>query len=449
MAQSSQTVVNGGWLKASGLQDIARSLGLAVHPAKLGLALAGIVATLAYGGLLDWMWTRNTGVPSNTISQYIAAHERGQVYVEASGTEGIFQAWRDHAQQSIQGLLTTPVSAQSPGGLLSMGARHLSELGRGVWWMVRFHPFFFVLFALGALFIWALAGGAICRIAAVQFARDEKITAREALSFAWKRLVGGFMLAPLIPIAFIFLVTVVLILGGVFLRIPVLGDLVGAPLFLFALLGGLIIAVLMVGMLVGGGLFWPAVAVEGSDAFDAFSRSLAYPFSRPWKTVLYFLITGIYAVVCWLVVNFLVHGAVSITRGIVSWGTSPFGWWRREGDASKLEVLWPLGGTSGLHRWPDWPQLGFFDEFSAVIIGIYVLLAMGLTWAFLFSFCLSSETIIYFLLRRDVDGNDVSDIHFDEPKSGGSGDKKSPGATEQGGHGVSLPVTGAPPIPSA
>ena len=39
----------------------------------------------------------------------------------------------------------------------------------------------------------------------------------------------------------------------------------------------------------------------------------------------------------------------------------------------------------------------------------------------------------------DVDGNDVSEIHFDEP-SGGRGEKKTSGVS---GHGVSLPVAEA------
>jgi hypothetical protein len=310
--------------------------------------------------------------------------------------------------------------------------------------MVRHHTFFF-LFALGPCSSGPF-GGALS-IAAVQFAR-RKITAADArvcLEAPWSGVHAG----PVIPIAFISLVAVMLLIGGVFLRIPVLGDLVGAPLFIFALLGGLIIAVLLVGFLVGGSLFWPAVAVEGSDAFDAFSRSLAYPFSRPWKTIVYFLITGIYAVVCWLIVNILVYWAVWITREIVSWGTSPFGWWKREGDASKLEVLWPLGGASGLHRWPEWSQLGFFEDFSALMIGVYVLLTIGLTWSFLFSFCLSSDTIIYFLLRRDVDGNDVSDVHFDESKNAPPGMVTTPGRAEPAESTVTLPVINAPPPSTA
>lgn len=442
MAQSSQVTVNGGWLRASGLQEIARALGLAVHPAKLGLALSGIIATLAWGGLLDWAWTRNGGVPADTIAQYIEARQMGRIYVEPTGTSGIFQAWRAHERASVMGLLGSPVVSAVPETALGASVErrayqaylpwhtNLAYMARGVWWMVRFHPVFFLLFALGALFIWALFGGAICRIAAVQFARDEKISAREALGFVWKRLVGGFMLAPLIPIAFILLVAALLMVGGMFLRIPVLGDLVGAPLFIFALIGGLIIAILAVGLVVGGGLFWPAVAVEGSDAFDAFSRSLAYPFSRPWKTVWYFFIVGLYTVISWLIVSSLVYWAVLITRGLVAWGTSPFGWWRREGDVSKLDILWPLGGISGLHQWPVWSQLGLFEKYSALVIGIYVLLAIAMTWAFLFSFAFSSDTIIYFLLRRDVDGNDTSDIHLDEPKSDGPALTKSPMKTE-------------------
>jgi hypothetical protein len=189
MAQSSQAVVNSGWFKASGLQDIARALGFSVHPAKLGLALAGIVATLAYGGVLDWMSTRNGGIPADSITDFIVSRQIGRPYVEGSGTAGVFQVWREHERQAIQGLLNTPLHAESPGGLLSGGANHFAGMGRGVWWMVRVHPFFCLLFALGALFIWSLAGGAICRIAAVQFARDEKITAAQALGFVWKRLV--------------------------------------------------------------------------------------------------------------------------------------------------------------------------------------------------------------------------------------------------------------------
>lgn len=440
MAQTSQVGADGGWIKASGLREIARALGLAVHPAKLGLALAGIILTLTYGWILDSIWTQNGGVPPDTIARYIQSRQQGRIYVEPTGSAGIFQAWREHERQCVLGLLGSPVLAVAPSTALSSAVEasaiqaylpwytNLAFMGRGVWWMARFHPLYFFLFGLGSLLIWALVGGAICRIAAVQFARDEKITAREALRYAWKRLIGGFALAPLIPVVFIIIISIFLIIGGVFLRIPVLGDLAGAPLFVFALVGGLIIAVLAVGMLIGGGFFWPAVAVEGADAFDSFSRSLAYPFSRPWKTVIYFVIAGIYTVVSWLIASLLITWALLITRLVVSWGTSPFGWWQRADGRTKLDLLWPLGGASGLHAWPDWSQLGLFEKYSAFFLGIYVLLALALMWAFLFSFGFSVDTIIYFLLRRDVDGNELNEVHMEEGASQGSPAEKPAGS---------------------
>lgn len=431
MAQPTQPST-GNWLKASGLQEIARTLGLAVHPAKLGLALAGILATLAYGSVLDWVFTRNGGIAANAVTQFIVARELHQPYTEGTGELGVFKVWREHERNCLLGFLGSPVISVTPATALTEFVEahairahrpwytNLADMGRGVWWMARIHPFYFLVFSVGTLLIWSLAGGAICRIAAVQFARDEKITAKEAIEYVGKRLIGGFMLAPVIPILFIVLVSILLILGGVVLRIPVLGDLFSL-LFPFALFGGFAIAILMVGLIVGGGLFWPAVATEGSDAFDAFSRSLAYPFSRPWKALCYFLTAGVYLVVCWLLVSLIVHWALLITRSVVSWGTAPFGWWRGEANVSKLERLWPLGGTSGLHQWPDWSQLGFFEDISALMIGVCVVLAIGITWAFLFSFCFSADTVIYFLLRRDVDGNDTSDIHLDQPASGPGG----------------------------
>lgn len=437
MTEASQSCNTGGWLKASGLLEIVRALGLAVHPAKVGLALAGILVTLAYGGLLDWVWTRSGGVPIDTVMRYIEHRDTGRDYIEPEGTAGIFQAWREHQRQAVLGLLGSPILSVTPASALGEAVElrairaylpwytNLAHMARGTWWMLRFHPVYFVLFSIGILLIWALIGGAICRIAAVQFSRDEKITAGDALRFASKRLIGGFALAPLIPVAFIVLIAIVMALGGAFLRIPVLGDLLGAPFFVLALLGGLIVAILFIGLVVGGSFFWPAVAVEGSDAFDSFSRSLAYPFSRPWKTAWYFLATGIYTVICWLIVSFLIHGAVLVTRGVVSWGTAPFGWWQRGEGTTKLELIWPLGGATGLHSWPVWSQLGLFEKYSAAVVGVYVVLAILALWAFLFSFVFSADTILYFLLRRDVDGNDTADIHFDEPRSGDASPARS------------------------
>lgn len=416
------------WIEASGVRHIFRTIGLSLHPAKLGLALGALIATIIFGGLLDWVWTRGGGIGSTAISQYISARELDQPYVEPTGDLGVFAVWKAHQRDGVQRFLHavlpgssmvagTPlgnyVAIHSTGGAL----RSLYEMAYGVLWMMRVHPLFFLLFSAGGLVIWALGGGAICRIAAVQFARDERLTARQALAYAKDRLVGGFVLAPCIPLVFILIAGLLLILGGVLLRVPGFGDLLMGPAFALTVVGGFVAAVLVVGLLVGGGLFWPTVAAEGSDAFDSFSRSLSYPLSRPWKALLYAVIAVLLNSIAWVCVSLFVRLALLLTRAFVGFGTSPFGWWNRgtaEAPVRKLDLLWPLGGPSGLYTAPDWARLSWYEYFSASWIAIYVLLAIGLIWAFLFSFYFCSSTVLYFLLRRDVDGTDLEEVFIED-----------------------------------
>ena len=457
MKDSHLTGRGDGWLEASGLLQIFRTLGLAVHPAKLGLALAAIFLTFVLGGVLDWVWTRSGGVGETAIDQFISASEPDSPYVEPAGTLGLFRVFREHEQRQLLGFLGSSIPGSSVAAGTPVGSYveahsnagplgNLVSMGNGVWWLLRCHPFFFFLFAGGALVIWGWAGGAICRIAAVQYARDEKLTMQQALAFSREKLFGGFVLAPCIPVAFILIAAVLLIVGGMLLRVPVLGDLLAGPAFVLAIVGGFVIAVLLLGLIVGGSLFWPAVAAEGSDAFDSFSRSLSYPLSKPWKAVLYAVIATIFASLCWVFVNLFTFFALTITRGIVGFGTSPFGWWSRgEGGAAvrKLDLLWPLAGPNALYSWPDWSQLTWYEHFSAFFVGVYVLIVIGLMWSFLASFYFSASTVIYFLLRRDVDGTDLEELHMEDEEPGGDSfrpESSPPRASTD----VSLPISNAP-----
>lgn len=457
MKDSNLTGRGDGWLEASGLLHIFRTLGLAVHPAKLGLALAAIILTFVLGWVLDGIWTRGGGVDETAIVRFISARELDQPYVEPTGTLGLFQVWREHERRYLLGFLGSSipgswVSAGTPPGASVEGLSYaqpfgnLAGMGYGVWWLLRCHPFFFILFAGGALVLWGLAGGAICRTAAVQYARDEKLTMKQSLAFAKEKLFGGFVLAPCIPIAFILIAAVLLVVGGMLLRVPVLGDLIAGPAFLLAIVGGFVIAVLLLGLIVGGSLFWPAVAVEGSDAFDSFSRSLSYPLSKPWKAVLYAVIATVFAGLCWVFVNLFTVFTLTVTRGIVGFGTSPFGWWSRgEGGAPvrKLDLLWPLAGPNSLYSWPDWSGLTWYENFSAFFIGVYVLIVIGLMWAFLASFYFSASTVIYFLLRRDVDGTDLEELHMEDEEPGKDSFKPE-SSPPRASTDVSLPISNAP-----
>src|SRR5206468_9508878 len=103
----------------------------------------------------------------------------------------------------------------------------------------------------------------------------------------------GFFTAPLLPLAMIALIGVLLFLGGLFMAIPYLGEFIGTLTLPLGLVGGFVIAMVTVGMLAGGSLFYPTIAVEGSDSFDAMSRSYSYVFSKPWRALFYALVAFI------------------------------------------------------------------------------------------------------------------------------------------------------------
>ena len=63
-------------------------------------------------------------------------------------------------------------------------AQALSEIAGGACWLFRFHWLYGVVLTVAVLAIWSLFGGAICRVSALQVARDERIGAMRALKFS-------------------------------------------------------------------------------------------------------------------------------------------------------------------------------------------------------------------------------------------------------------------------
>jgi len=418
-----------GWLEASGLPRIIRSLKVTVQPEKLAIGLVGIFLTFVWGGALDWgnSLLSEEGIGRSAISDFIVAGNTDRPYEEPTGTNGIFEVWRLHEKGCVLHVLGSSVPGSSVADGTLLGAyvdthadarplQNVVSMGHGVWWLLRHHFVYFLLFTIGFLLIWSWCGGAICRMAALESARDEKIGMFEALGYSRDKLIGGFFLAPVVPIGFILIIALIMVIGGMVLRIPVFGDVVCGFLYGLAILGGFVIAILLVGLLIGGHLLWPAVAVEGSDAFDACQRGVMYPLSKPWKWALYTIIAVVYAAICWVLVNLFTYLALMITRGVVGFGTSPFGWWTRgtaEAPISKMALLWPFQGPNAMHAWPSFENLVWWECISAVLVGIWVLLTIGLIWSFLISFYFSTSTVIYTLLRRDVDEIDTSEVYLE------------------------------------
>ena len=454
MADEPQTSLTAG----PGVRDWLRIFGaarMALHPTKLVLALAALMLTYCWGVILDGAWgISGRGVEGTALARFV--HPESVPAAEAAAGEfGICQLWGQHAHMSVQRAMhaACTLNFRGPGSLWE-AAGGLCDATR---WMVSEHLFFAILFFVGTLAIWSLFGPAICRIAAVQFARDEKIGIGSALKFAWEKFVSGFFISPLLPIWIMLGIALLLAIGGFFLWIPGIGNLF-ALLFPLALAGGFAIVCVLIGCAGGGSFFWPTVAVEGSDGFDAISRSFSYFFGRPVKAILYGLTALVWGGICWVILKYVLWLTLRVTHTCVAFGT---GWGGARGAAgeevTKLDVLWIAPRLSDLYETGGGLLMGGWEIFAAICIGICVLLAIGLLWAFLASFYFSGSTIIYYLLRRDVDATDHEEVYMEEEeeememKGEEQGDDEKPeepvpaSQPEQPAEGAVPPPTVTPP----
>ena len=283
----------------------------------------------------------------------------------------------------------------------------------GLVWLVTQHWVFAVIYLLTALVTTGLFVGAIYRIASLHACRDEKISVFQALKFSASKL-PSFITAPLIPLALILAIGGLLTLGGLVANFPFIGPIIMGALFLIALLAGLAIAFLLTGLIGGGPLMYPAIAVEGSDSFDAISRSYHYVFARPFRTGLYGLVALIYGVITYLFVRLFIYVGLSATHMFVKWGVIGGGTRLAEG-ADRLDVIWTAPEFQALWGRFSWAAMSGGDRIAAVLIAMWVLPFAALVAAYLISYFASASTCIYLLLRRKVDATDLDEVYVEEP----------------------------------
>lgn len=295
---------------------------------------------------------------------------------------------------------------------------------RGVAWVFTQRPWFGLLCGLFHLVVFALFGGAICRSAAVQSARDESIRLREALGFAWGKL-SGLLVAPLMPAALAALVAVLLFLGGLVGTIPWVGELLTGVLYFLALLGGLVLALIVLAVVLGFHLMWPTIAAEGSDGFDAMSRAFSYVGSRIWHVGFYSLVLLVYGAFSFVLVRLVALLGLKLAHGFTGWGMNLVSSAELSG-AGKLEALWSMPAWADLTLLPStqgpplWGSLfnGPLDateSIAAALLSFWVFLVVGLVAAFAVSYFFCGSTQMYFLLRRDIDATDYDEVYYEEP----------------------------------
>jgi len=296
-------------------------------------------------------------------------------------------------------------------------------------WLISEHWVYGAILMLVSLAICALFGGAVHRIAALDFARDEKISIKQALKFSAGKFLS-FFFAPLLPVAFILAAGGLLALGGLLGSIPYVGEIIMALLFLLALVVGILIAFLLIGLVGGVSLMYPTIAVEGSDSLDAMSRSFSYVFARPWRSILYGVVAAVYGAITYLFVRLFAYLALTCTHFFVKWGV-----WGQGSDlnpeADKLDILWTRPQFGQLFGPWSWHAMDGAEKIAATIIGVWVFLVAGLVAAYLLSYFASATTAIYFLLRRKEDATDLDDVYVEEPEEAPPAGEEAPAGEEE------------------
>ncbi len=342
-------------------------------------------------------------------------------FIESQETTriGVFTTLWRCGDQEFHNALYAVLSWNIPGLV-----RSVTDCAKALAWAFRWHTLYSIVFFAVVLVVLSLAGVAICRSAALQFARAERPRLVQVVRFGRRRLLSllGAEIAPAALIAAFGLPTILLGLVG---NVPFAGPLLTGLFLPLSLLIACAVAIVLLGMVGGASLMAPAIAYEDADGFDAVVRSFLV-FSEPWRMGFYTLAAVLYGAVCYVFVR--------LFGFLLLWTTYRFLEVGFVNQNANLHAIWPeptfasfLGPGTPL---PDAWYLGL----AALLIRLWVLAVIGVTASFVISFYFSASTIIYALLRQRADGIALEEVAAGseeaavEPSPSGTGSEAAAGA---------------------
>jgi hypothetical protein len=408
---------------------IFQTFRMSIQPTKLIITAVALGVICLAGWIMDLNKTvavvrnKEGEITKTELEIYMNNADQSKVHSEIEKLKqngqrsGVFSTMWHYAAQKFQGAVDSVFAFN----LLGV-KKNITDFFNAIGWALRYHPVYCIVFFIIMLAVFSISGGAICRIAALQFARGEKPGLTEALRYGIKRFTS-FFTAPLAPVGIFIFIGLFIFILGLAGNIPRAGEIIvslGMPLALFA---GSLLAVIVIGAVAGLNLMFPAVAYDGSDCFDSISRSFSYVYAKPWRMIFYTAIAAVYGSICYTFVRFFAFLSLLITHTLLRLGI-----WVHNGggQVNKLTAIWPkpvfikLLGTSK-------PLATNWTESVAVfLVYLFALVVVGLVVSFIITFYFSANTIIYSLMRKTVDNTAFEDIYMPfneaevEPTSGES-----------------------------
>ncbi len=385
---------------------IFQTFRMAIQPSKLIIAFCAVTGIYLAGSIMDFSNTVRVQkgirgkVTQTELDIYMTTPELFDAFIkgtEKSGVrKGVFSTLWHFGAKKYHDALDRLFAFDLPGVIANM-----RDFFKAVTWAVKHHSLYCILFFLIQLVVFSIAGGAICRIAALQFAQDEKPGLTEALRFSINKFTS-LVTSPLLPMVIIIIIGLIFIsLLGLIGNIRWFGDLMVTIFMLLALIAGAFIAVASIGTVAGFSLMFPAVAYDGSDCLDAINRSFSYVYARPWRMGFYTATAAVYGSLCYIFVRFFAFLLIWCTHLFLQLGLND----------KKLAAIWPAPTFKNLVDLPDLSAANWSVQLAAVVIYMLVLAVVVLVVSFIISFYFSANTIIYSLLRKKVDNTALEDVY--------------------------------------
>ncbi|MDH4240446.1 MAG: hypothetical protein OEW48_12865 [Phycisphaerae bacterium] len=384
---------------------IFQTFRMAIQPSKLIIAFLAVTSICLAGWIMDFsipvvaVKDPKGKVMRTELEAYMTGPNQYKAYITSAGKRGewtgVFSTLWRFGSQKYHNSLDRLFAFDLPDV-----AANIRDCFKALTWAVKYHWLYCVIFFLIQLVVISIAGGAICRIAALQFAQDEKPGLTEALRFSINKFTS-FVTSPLIPIVIIIIIGLFISLLGLIGNIRWAGELIMAVFMLLALIAGAVIAVGSIGTVAGFNLMFPAVAYDGSDCLDAINRSFCYVFAKPWRMGFYTAIAAVYGSLCYIFVRFFAFLLLWCTHLFLQLGLND----------KKLAVIWPGPTFTKLVDTPDWSSANWPETIAAVIIYLLLLAVVILVVSFIISFYFSANTIIYSLMRKKVDNTALEDVY--------------------------------------
>ena len=313
--------------------------------------------------------------------------------LEEARPRGTFEATARHVTDGFSAVISSIVLVEPRAFFVAVEDLYL-HMPEALW---RDHKPFTIVYALVLIVVLAFGGGALSRMTACEIGLEEKLRAQDGVDFAmgsWRSLLFSLLLPLLIAAALAGL----LVLGGWLLTLPWI-DVLGGVLYGLALLAGFGVAFLVIGYALGFSLLVPAVACENCDAPDAQQRAYHYVLGRPLHLLGYGFTGLIGLAIGFVVVSFIASLMLNFTAGLIGvWSDNSA--FTTAGGASLFKLT---GDTMALH-------ISWHNQVAGWFVSFWHTVVVGVVGGYVFANYFSGSTIVYLLMRRACDGQEITEI---------------------------------------